>query len=83
MRAAPHCRPTHTLRRHTIAVFSTLGVAATPLLSALATGLGIGNLVLGGRIMRGSDGDATTNGVVLFGGWAILSYVSRQRPYPT
>ena len=54
-------------------LFTLLGLTATPLLSALSLGNAITNLVLGGKIMGGSDDDAAANGVTFFGSWGVLA----------
>jgi len=54
-------------------VFGLFGLATTPLVLALGTGNAITNLVLGGKIMSGSDDDAAANGVTFFGAWGILT----------
>jgi len=54
-------------------VFGLFGLATTPLISALGLGNAITNLVLGGKIMSGSDDDAAANGLTFFGSWGILT----------
>ena len=61
-------------------VNSILGIATTPVLSALGVGLALTNLVLGGKVMAGTDNDAAANGVLFFGGWAVLNYVRHRGP---
>jgi hypothetical protein len=58
-------------------VNSILGIATTPVLSALGVGLALTNLVLGGKVMAGTDNDAAANGVLFFGGWAVLNYMGK------
>ena len=53
-----------------------LNVASTPLLAMSATGIAIANLLLGGKIMAGSDSDAATDGAVLFTGYFLISYLA-------
>ena len=43
----------------------------------LLQGLAINNLVLGGKVMAGSESDARNNGLLFFGGWAAISVVAR------
>lgn len=59
------------------ALAATLGLAMSPFVSALTAGNAVTNLVLGGRVMGGSDEDAAANGVVFFGGWATLVYLAK------
>lgn len=54
-------------------VFGLFGVVANPVISALGVGNAITNLVLGGKIMGGTDDDAAANGVTFFGSWGILT----------
>merc|ERR550514_391039 len=54
-------------------VFSLFGLATSPLVLALGTGNAITNLVLGGKIMAGTDDDAAANGVTFFGSWGVLT----------
>jgi hypothetical protein len=54
-------------------VFGLFGVVTNPLISALGVGNAITNLVLGGKIMGGTDDDAAANGVTFFGSWGILT----------
>lgn len=56
---------------------SLIGFGVTPLISALGLGCAASNLVLGGRVLGGSDDDAAANGVVFFGGWAALTYLAK------
>jgi hypothetical protein len=37
-----------------------------------AKGLAVNNLILGGKVLAGSDADAAKDGVVFFGGWCLL-----------
>mmetsp|Transcript_17428 Transcript_17428/g.53596 ORF Transcript_17428/g.53596 Transcript_17428/m.53596 type:complete len:283 (-) Transcript_17428:124-972(-) len=45
--------------------------------AALTTGLAVNNLVLGGRVMSGSEADARSNGLLFFGGWAAIAVMAR------
>ena len=40
-------------------------------------GLAVNNLVLGGKVMAGSESDAAVNGLIFFGGWTALSVLAR------
>lgn len=53
-------------------LFGLVGVAATPLVSALLLGNSISNTVLAGKILGGSDDEAAANGVTFFGAWGVL-----------
>ena len=55
----------------------TIGLTSTPFVAALGIGNAITNLVLGGKVMGGSDSDAAANGIVFFGGWAALTYMAK------
>ena len=35
-------------------------------------------LLLASRVFGGDDNDAAANGVVFFGGWAVLTYLAKQ-----
>lgn len=59
------------------AVGAKLGLASTPLMNAIGTGNALTNLVLGGRVLGGSDEAASANGVMYFGGWAALIYLAK------
>jgi len=54
-------------------VFGLFGLAVTPLVAALGVGNAITNLVLGGKIMGGTDNAAAANGVTFFGAWGVLT----------
>ena len=54
-------------------VFGLFGLAVTPLVAALGVGNAITNLVLGGKIMGGTDAAAAANGVTFFGAWGVLT----------
>ena len=55
-----------------------LNTAVTPVLSIVVSGLGLGNLLLGGRVMRGDAKSAASTGLVLFSGWTVLSALAKQ-----
>lgn len=59
------------------ALGKTIGLTSTPFVAALGIGNAITNLVLGGKVMGGSDSAAAANGVVFFGGWAALTYLAK------
>jgi len=52
-----------------------MGGAAAP--AIVTNGLAINNLVLGGKIMSGSEADARTNGLLFFGGWTAIMVMAR------
>ena len=54
-----------------------LGMASTALTNVMGTGLAATNLVLGGRVLGGTDNEAAANGVVYFGGWAVLLHLAK------
>lgn len=45
--------------------------------TVLLQGLAVNNLVLGGKVMAGSEADARNSGLLFFGGWAAISVVAR------
>jgi len=45
--------------------------------STVIKGLAINNLVLGGKVMAGSEDDAKTNGLLFFGGWAAIMLLAK------
>ena len=49
----------------------------------LLQGLAINNLVLGGKVMAGSESDARNNGLLFFGGWAAIAFFARQAGHMT
>lgn len=55
-----------------------LNTAVTPVISLVVSGLGLGNLLLGGRVMRGDAKSAASTGLVLFSGWTVLSALAKQ-----
>ena len=57
--------------------FNLLGLAANPLMSAMMTAIGLTNLVLGGKVLGGTDDAAAANAVVFNGGWAVLLALGR------
>mmetsp|Transcript_22696 Transcript_22696/g.68113 ORF Transcript_22696/g.68113 Transcript_22696/m.68113 type:complete len:286 (+) Transcript_22696:78-935(+) len=52
-----------------------MGSAAAP--AIVTNGLAINNLVLGGKIMSGSESDARNNGLLFFGGWTAIMVMAR------
>jgi len=56
-----------------------IGKGSVP--SVLLKGLAINNLVLGGKVMSGSEDDAKTNGLLFFGGWAAISLLAKNAGY--
>lgn len=47
--------------------FNLLGMAVTPVMSALMTGIGLTNIILGGKILGGSDDAAAANAITFNG----------------
>ena len=45
--------------------------------AVMLKGLAVNNLVLGGKVMAGSESDAAVNGLIFFGGWTALSVLAR------
>jgi hypothetical protein len=60
------------------ALTSTLGLASTKMIAFLTAGGALTNLLLASRVFGGDDNDAAANGVVFFGGWAVLTYLAKQ-----
>ena len=54
------------------------GLASTKMISFLTAGGALTNLLLASRVFGGDDNDAAANGVVFFGGWAVLTYLAKQ-----
>lgn len=54
-----------------------LGVAGGALMSLQASGLGLANLLLGGRVLGGDDKAAAPIGAVIFGSWAVLGWLGK------
>ena len=48
------------------------------MISFLTAGGALTNLLLASRVFGGDDNDAAANGVVFFGGWAVLTYLAKQ-----
>ena len=57
---------------------STAKVVASPFLMMTASGIALCNLVLGGRILAGSNGEAATVGSWLFAGYALIGYLAQK-----
>ena len=52
-----------------------MGKGSAP--AVVMKGLAVNNLVLGGKVMSGSEDDAKTNGLLFFGGWAVISLLAK------
>ena len=48
------------------------------MIAFLTAGGALTNLLLASRVFGGDDNDAAANGVVFFGGWAVLTYPAKQ-----
>ena len=72
----PSSRPAHT--ELTRPLLPTTGLASTKMISFLTAGGALTNLLLASRVFGGDDNDAAANGVVFFGGWAVLTYLAKQ-----
>ena len=48
------------------------------MIAFLTAGGALTNLLLASRVFGGDDNDAAANGVVFFGGWAVLTYLAKQ-----
>ena len=72
-------RPAHTALTLTARSSSpATGLASTKMISFLTAGGALTNLLLASRVFGGDDNDAAANGVVFFGGWAVLTYLAKQ-----
>jgi len=60
-----------------------LGMKMDPIGTVTASGLGLGNLLLGGKVMSGSDKDASAVGAVVLGAWAVIGYAGKSAGYFT
>jgi len=54
-----------------------LGCALDAVMPIFAAGIGLGNILLGGRVMGGDDSSAASVGAIVFGGWAVLSWLGK------
>jgi len=54
-----------------------LGMACSPVTKYVASGLAVANLLLAGRVLKGSDEDAAAVGLVSFAGWAAVAYFAK------
>jgi len=54
-----------------------LGMKADGLATVMASGLGAGNLLLGGKVLNGNDKSAASTGAVVLGAWAVLGYFGK------
>ena len=87
-RVTPRARPftpTCPVPHHTAPTLTALappplltGLASTKMISFLTAGGALTNLLLASRVFGGDDNDAAANGVVFFGGWAVLTYLAKQ-----
>ncbi len=74
----PSSRPAHTAPTLTARSSLQKGLASTKMISFLTAGGALTNLLLASRVFGGDDNDAAANGVVFFGGWAVLTYLAKQ-----
>ena len=72
------CRPTPHTHRSPPDLLPCTGLASTKMISFLTAGGALTNLLLASRVFGGDDNDAAANGVVFFGGWAVLTYLAKQ-----
>ena len=70
--------PSRTHRAHRSLLLPCTGLASTKMISFLTAGGALTNLLLASRVFGGDDNDAAANGVVFFGGWAVLTYLAKQ-----
>lgn len=54
-----------------------LGMKADGVANIMASGLGLGNLLLGGKVLAGSDKDAAATGAVVLGAWAVIGWLGK------
>ena len=53
------------------------GLAVSAATAFFAKGLALNNLILGGKVLAGSNEDAASDGLIFFGGWVALLQMAK------